>query len=197
MRTSATTSRSPSRIPAQGDIQPRFDITSGVWARSFDESIFKRPTQSVDVTIELLPAGDARRRPRVQGWLSLAHGDAVNRSATPAATPWHATRTSRARTRTARSGSTRGRGGLRLQRRSLPRWLHELQPRHQRDLRAGHLLGEALHAQPRRAVGSRDRRSAAGPAFRPIRSSRRSCRRLTSPASTAASCGTTSRRASA
>ena len=33
----------------------------------------------------------------------------------------------------------------------------------QRHLRAGHLLGEALHAQPRRAVGSRDRRSAAGP----------------------------------
>ena len=61
--------------PAQYDIQPRFDITSGVWARSFDESIFKRPTQSVDVTIELLPAGNARRRPRVQGWLSLAHGE--------------------------------------------------------------------------------------------------------------------------
>jgi hypothetical protein len=35
---------------AQGAIQPRFDITSGIWGRSFNESIFVRPTQSVDVT---------------------------------------------------------------------------------------------------------------------------------------------------
>ncbi len=43
--------------PAQYDIQPRFDIASGVWARSFDESIFKRPMQSVDVTSSyFLPA---------------------------------------------------------------------------------------------------------------------------------------------
>ena len=60
--------------PAQGDIQPRFDIASGMWARSFDESIFMRPTQSMDVTSSyFLP--NARRRPRVQGWLSLAHGE--------------------------------------------------------------------------------------------------------------------------
>ena len=56
-RTSATTLRSPSRIEAQGAIQPRFDITSGIWGRSFDESIFVRPTQSIDVTTSyFLPA---------------------------------------------------------------------------------------------------------------------------------------------
>ena len=43
--------------PEQAAIQPRFDIASGVWARSFDESIFKRPTQSIDVTTSyFLPA---------------------------------------------------------------------------------------------------------------------------------------------
>ena len=43
--------------PAQRDVQPRFDVTSGVWARSFDESIFKRPTHSIDATISyFLPA---------------------------------------------------------------------------------------------------------------------------------------------
>jgi hypothetical protein len=36
--------------PEQADIQPRFDIASGVWARSFNESIFIRPTESVDLT---------------------------------------------------------------------------------------------------------------------------------------------------
>jgi hypothetical protein len=36
--------------PEQRDIQPRFDITSGIWGRSFNESIFVRPTQSIDVT---------------------------------------------------------------------------------------------------------------------------------------------------
>jgi hypothetical protein len=36
--------------PEQRDIQPRFDIASGSWARSFNESIFMRPTQSVDLT---------------------------------------------------------------------------------------------------------------------------------------------------
>jgi len=43
--------------PAQRDIQPRFDIASGVWARSFNESIFLRPTQSIDLTSSyFLPA---------------------------------------------------------------------------------------------------------------------------------------------
>jgi hypothetical protein len=43
--------------PAQRDIQARFDVTSGVWARSYDESIFKRPTHSVDATMSyFLPA---------------------------------------------------------------------------------------------------------------------------------------------
>jgi hypothetical protein len=36
--------------PAQRDIQPRFDIASNSWARSFNESIFLRPTQSIDLT---------------------------------------------------------------------------------------------------------------------------------------------------
>jgi hypothetical protein len=36
--------------PEQRDIQPRFDIASGVWARSFNESVFVRPTQSIDLT---------------------------------------------------------------------------------------------------------------------------------------------------
>jgi Carboxypeptidase regulatory-like domain/TonB-dependent Receptor Plug Domain len=43
--------------PEQRDIQPRFDIASGVWGRSFNESVFLRPTQSIDVTTSyFLPA---------------------------------------------------------------------------------------------------------------------------------------------
>jgi carboxypeptidase family protein/TonB-dependent receptor-like protein len=43
--------------PGQGAVQPRFDIASGVWARSFNESIFIRPAQSVDLTTSyFLPA---------------------------------------------------------------------------------------------------------------------------------------------
>ncbi len=43
--------------PEQRDIQPRFDIASGVWARSFNESIFVRPTESIDLTTSyFLPA---------------------------------------------------------------------------------------------------------------------------------------------
>ena len=36
--------------PAQRDIQPTFDIPTGVWGRSYQESIFIRPTDSVDVS---------------------------------------------------------------------------------------------------------------------------------------------------
>jgi hypothetical protein len=36
--------------PEQRDIQPRFDIATGIWARSFNESIFLRPTDSIDLT---------------------------------------------------------------------------------------------------------------------------------------------------
>ena len=36
--------------PEQASVQPRFDIASGAWARSFNESVFLRPTQSIDVT---------------------------------------------------------------------------------------------------------------------------------------------------
>jgi hypothetical protein len=36
--------------PAQAQVQPRFNIESGAWARSFNESIFLRPTQSIDLT---------------------------------------------------------------------------------------------------------------------------------------------------
>jgi Carboxypeptidase regulatory-like domain/TonB-dependent Receptor Plug Domain len=43
--------------PAQRDVQARFDVSSGVWARSYDESIFKRPTHSIDITTSyFLPA---------------------------------------------------------------------------------------------------------------------------------------------
>ncbi len=43
--------------PAQADVQPRFDIASGVWARSFNESVFVRPTESIDLTTSyFLPA---------------------------------------------------------------------------------------------------------------------------------------------
>lgn len=36
--------------PEQRDIQPTFDIPTGVWGRSFNESVFMRPTESVDLT---------------------------------------------------------------------------------------------------------------------------------------------------
>jgi Carboxypeptidase regulatory-like domain/TonB-dependent Receptor Plug Domain len=36
--------------PSQGAIQRRFDITSGIWGRSFNESVFLRPNHSVDLT---------------------------------------------------------------------------------------------------------------------------------------------------
>jgi hypothetical protein len=43
--------------PEQRDIQPTFDVTTGVWGRSYNESIFLRPTQSVDLTTSyFLPA---------------------------------------------------------------------------------------------------------------------------------------------
>ena len=43
--------------PGQAAIQPRFDIASSSWARSFNESVFLRPTTSVDVTTSyFLPA---------------------------------------------------------------------------------------------------------------------------------------------
>jgi hypothetical protein len=36
--------------PSQRDLQPRFDITSGIWGRSFNESVFLRPNHNVDFT---------------------------------------------------------------------------------------------------------------------------------------------------
>jgi len=36
--------------PAKRDIQPSFDIPTGVWGRSYQESVFVRPTDSIDVT---------------------------------------------------------------------------------------------------------------------------------------------------
>jgi Carboxypeptidase regulatory-like domain/TonB-dependent Receptor Plug Domain len=75
--------------PAQRDLQPRFDIASGSWARSFNESIFVRPTQSIDVTTSyFLPAalgGDhafkVGYRWRTARGLSVSHtgGNAVPR----------------------------------------------------------------------------------------------------------------------
>ena len=75
--------------PEQYSVQPRFDIASGVWARSFDESIFVRPTQSIDLTTSyFLPAtlgGDhafkAGYRYRNAEGVSISHtgGNAVPR----------------------------------------------------------------------------------------------------------------------
>ena len=43
--------------PEQRDIQATFDIPTGTWGRSFQESLFIRPTDSVDVTTSyFLPA---------------------------------------------------------------------------------------------------------------------------------------------
>jgi hypothetical protein len=43
--------------PEQRNIQARFDIPTGVWGRSFQESVFIRPTDSIDVTTSyFLPA---------------------------------------------------------------------------------------------------------------------------------------------
>ena len=103
--------------PEQADIQPRFDIASGSWARSFNESVFMRPTQSIDLTTSyFLPAtlgGDhafkAGYRWRTARGQSISHtgGNAVARFSNstttcaehsrPAATPTSsvtATRTS-------------------------------------------------------------------------------------------------------
>ncbi len=140
-----------SRIPAQRDVQPRFDITTGVWARSFNESIFVRPTHSVDVTTSyFLPAtlgGDhafkVGYRWRTARGESISHtgGNAVARYTNVAS----ANRRAQARAR--RDGSCNAdlfRDGY-----------TELQPEHARALRAGHLHGEAPDAEPRRALGSR------------------------------------------
>ncbi|HEY7501957.1 MAG TPA: TonB-dependent receptor, partial [Vicinamibacterales bacterium] len=43
--------------PEQAAVQPRFDIASGVWARSFNQSLFIRPKTTVDLTTSyFLPA---------------------------------------------------------------------------------------------------------------------------------------------
>ncbi len=43
--------------PAQRDVQPRLEIGGGVWGRSFNESVFMRPTDSMDLTASyFLPA---------------------------------------------------------------------------------------------------------------------------------------------
>jgi hypothetical protein len=36
--------------PGQRDIQPTFDIPTGIWGRSYNESVFMRPTESIDLT---------------------------------------------------------------------------------------------------------------------------------------------------
>jgi hypothetical protein len=82
--------------PAQSLIQPRFDIGSSSWARSFDESVFIRPTNSIDVTTSyFLPAtfgGDhafkAGYRWRTALGTSISHtgGNAVARYANSSTT---------------------------------------------------------------------------------------------------------------
>ena len=137
--------------PEQRDIQPTFDITTGIWGRSFNESVFLRPTDSLDLTTSYFLPGHARRRPRVQVRLPLAHGhwriDQPHRAATPCA-PVHddddpARRPRRAATPTCSVTAT-----------------PTTRPEHARGVHAGHLHGESPHAEPRRALGSTERRSA-------------------------------------
>jgi len=80
--------------PAQAAVQPTFDIATSIWGRSYDESIFLRPTQSVDLTTSyFLPGklgGDhsfkAGYRWRTARGESISHtgGNAVARFATAA-----------------------------------------------------------------------------------------------------------------
>ena len=73
-RTWATTSRSTSRSRVSATSSRCSTRRRGVWARSFQQSVFLRPTNSVDIDDELLPARRARRRSLVQGRLPLSHG---------------------------------------------------------------------------------------------------------------------------
>ena len=82
--------------PEQGTIQPRYDIASESWARSYNESIFVRPTQSIDFTTSyFLPntfGGDhafkAGYRWRTAEGVSISHtgGNAVPRYSTATST---------------------------------------------------------------------------------------------------------------
>lgn len=45
--------------PELRDVQPSFDIPTGLWGRSFQESVFVRPTDSVDVTASYFLPGRA------------------------------------------------------------------------------------------------------------------------------------------
>jgi hypothetical protein len=82
--------------PEQRDIQPRFDIASGSWSRSFNESVFVRPTQSIDLnTSYFLPnklGGDHafkagyRWRPATGTSISHTGGNAVARYSNSATT---------------------------------------------------------------------------------------------------------------
>jgi hypothetical protein len=75
--------------PAQRDIQPTFDIATSVWGRSFNESIFLRPTDSLDLTSSYFLPGVLRGdhalkmgyRYRTAKGLSISHtgGNAVAR----------------------------------------------------------------------------------------------------------------------
>lgn len=43
--------------PEQRDVQATFDVTTGIWGRSYQESVFVRPTESIDLTTSyFLPA---------------------------------------------------------------------------------------------------------------------------------------------
>ena len=71
-RTSATTSRSTSTRTRWPTCSRASRPPPARSSRSFQASVFMRPTNSLDVTSQLLPAERARRRPRVQGRLPLA-----------------------------------------------------------------------------------------------------------------------------
>ncbi len=133
-------------MPAQGDIQPRFDITSGIWGRSFNESIFVRPTQSIDVTTSyFLPAtlgGDHAFKVGYR-WRT-ARGESISHTGGNAVARYS-------------NSDERLRGILATGcNADLFRdgWTNYNLSTNAA-LRAGHLLGEAIHVQPGLAVGSR------------------------------------------
>ncbi len=125
-------------------MQPSFETTTGVYGRSFQQSVFLRPTNSVDVTTSYF----------LPGALGGDH-------AFKAGYRW----------RTAHSTSLNHRGGNTYARftngvaNSAEMWRDGnsvVAPRHPCVLRAGHVDAQPAHAEPRPPLGPSGRRSARG-----------------------------------
>ena len=128
------------RLPRDGqsDVQPGFEISTGVYGRSFHESVFLRPTNSVDVTTTyFLPAssvGTTRSRPATAGAPRTRPAESYA-AATP--TPFHG-------------------GHHRIPRRSGAMATRATRPRHAGAVSAGHGHATTADAQSRRPLGSPD-----------------------------------------